>query len=279
MGRLMGRRLQIGTVALNGFILVGLALTVAPLIFMVSASFRPESELFSFPVTLYPKELTGGNYSSLFERTHYATWYVNTFITATVRTLLAVFLSAMAGYAFAKFDFRFKRFFFMLVLITLTLPFHVLVISLFKLMVIFQWLNSYWAIILPSAVSGFSIFLMRQYILSVPDDLIDAARVDGSSEMGIFWRIIVPLVRPGMAVVGILAFAATWNDYLWPLIVLSQKERYLLTIGIATMDGPYEVEYGAIMAGSFLSTVPIVIVFLSMQSQIIAGLTAGAVRE
>lgn len=275
----MGRRLQIGTVALNGFILVGLALTVAPLIFMVSASFRPESELFSFPVTLYPKELTGGNYSSLFERTHYATWYVNTFITATVRTLLAVFLSAMAGYAFAKFDFRFKRFFFMLVLITLTLPFHVLVISLFKLMVIFQWLNSYWAIILPSAVSGFSIFLMRQYILSVPDDLIDAARVDGSSEMGIFWRIIVPLVRPGMAVVGILAFAATWNDYLWPLIVLSQKERYLLTIGIATMDGPYEVEYGAIMAGSFLSTVPIVIVFLSMQSQIIAGLTAGAVRE
>ncbi len=272
-------RRHLGTAALNGFILVGLVLTIAPLVFMISASIRPESELFSFPVTLYPKETTGDNYSSLFERTHYATWYVNTFITATFRTLLAVFLSAMAGYAFAKFNFRFKRFFFMLVLITLTLPFHVLVISLFKLMVIFQWLNSYWAIILPSAVSGFSIFLMRQYILSVPDDLIDAARVDGSSEMGIFWRIIVPLVRPGMAVVGILAFAATWNDYLWPLIVLSQKEKYLLTIGIATMDGPYEVEYGAIMAGSLLSTVPIVIVFLSMQSQIIAGLTAGAVRE
>lgn len=272
-------RRHLGTAALNGFILVGLVLTIAPLVFMISASIRPESELFSFPVTLYPKATTGDNYSSLFERTHYATWYVNTFITATVRTLLAVFLSAMAGYAFAKFNFRFKRFFFMLVLITLTLPFHVLVISLFKLMVVFQWLNSYWAIILPSAVSGFSIFLMRQYILSVPDDLIDAARVDGSSEMGIFWRIIVPLVRPGMAVVGILAFAATWNDYLWPLIVLSQKERYLLTIGIATMDGPYEVEYGAIMAGSLLSTVPIVIVFLSMQSQIIAGLTAGAVRE
>ncbi len=272
-------RRHLGTAALNGFILVGLVLTIAPLVFMISASIRPESELFSFPVTLYPKVTTGDNYSSLFERTHYATWYVNTFITATVRTLLAVFLSAMAGYAFAKFNFRFKRFFFMLVLITLTLPFHVLVISLFKLMVVFQWLNSYWAIILPSAVSGFSIFLMRQYILSVPDDLIDAARVDGSSEMGIFWRIIVPLVRPGMAVVGILAFAATWNDYLWPLIVLSQKERYLLTIGIATMDGPYEVEYGAIMAGSLLSTVPIVIVFLSMQSQIIAGLTAGAVRE
>ena len=275
----MFMRRRFGSAALNGFILVGLALTIAPLVFMISASFRPESELFSFPVTLYPKMTTGDNYTSLFERTHYATWYVNTFITATVRTFLAVFLSAMAGYAFAKFNFRFKRFFFMLVLITLTLPFHVLVISLFKLMVIFQWLNSYWAIILPSAVSGFSIFLMRQYILSVPDDLIDAARVDGSSEMGIFWRIVVPLVRPGMAVVGILAFAATWNDYLWPLIVLSQKERYLLTIGIATMDGPYEVEYGAIMAGSLLSTIPIVIVFLSMQSQIIAGLTAGAVRE
>ena len=127
-------------------------------------------------------------------------------------------------------------------------------------------------------VNVFNIFLMRQYIESVPDELMDAARIDGASEFGMFHRIILPLVRPALGVVGILTFVWTWNDFLWPLVVLHDDAKYLLSNGIATMDGPYDVEIGAIMAGSFLSTLPIMIVFLLMQRQIIAGLTQGAIR-
>ncbi len=265
-------------ISVNIIVFIGMLITIVPFVFMLGASFRPEAELFSYPITLYPKVFTLDNYIALFTRTDYVRWYFNTFLTAGLRTLLATFLSAMAGYAFAKFDFFLKRFFFLLVLVTLTLPFHVLLISLFKLVVNLGWTNNYLAIIVPSAVTGFSIFLMRQYILSVPDELLDAARIDGASEMSIFWRVVVPLVRPGLGVVAILSFAATWNDYLWPLIVLSKNEMYLLSIGIATMQGPYEVEYGAIMAGALLSTIPILIIFLAMQRHIIAGLTIGAVR-
>ena len=156
------------------------------------------------------------------ERRHYATWHVNTFITATIRTLLAVFLSAMAGYALATIAFRSRHFFFMLLLITLTLPFHVRVISQFKLMVVFQGLNSYWANMFHTALSGLSILLMRRNIVSAPDVLSDAARVHGSSETGIFWRISAPLARPSRAVVGILAVVATWYDCLWQHIAQSQ---------------------------------------------------------
>ena len=263
---------------MNSVVLFGVLLTAVPFIYMITASVRSQGELYSLPVTIMPREWHGHNYVKLFGDTDFVIWYGNTIFTAGVRTVLGVYFAALAGAAFAKYTFRFKRFFFFLVLATLTLPFQVLLVPLFLMMRDLGWIDNYLAIIVPGVVGAFNIFLMRQYIEAVPDELMDAARIDGASELGIFHRIILPLVRPALGVVAILTFVNTWNDFLWPLIVLHDPKKYLLAIGIATMDGPYDVEIGAIMAASFLSTLPILIVFVLMQRQIIAGLTQGAIR-
>ncbi len=263
---------------MNTVVLIGVLLTAIPFIYMVTASVRSQGELYSLPVTIMPRESTGNNYLKLFGDTDFFIWYGNTIFTAGVRTILGVWFAALAGCAFAKYTFRFKRFFFFLVLATLTLPFHVLLIPLFLMMANFGWVSNYLAIIVPGIVGAFNIFLMRQYIEAVPDELMDAARIDGASELRIFHSIVLPLVRPALGVVAILTFVNTWNDFLWPLIVLQDDKKYLLSNGIATMDGPYDVEIGAIMAASFLSTLPILIIFVLMQRQIIAGLTQGAIR-
>ena len=265
-------------IAINALVLLGVVVTAIPYLYMVTASFRSQGELYSLPVTIFPRVWTDNNYVKLFLDTDFVRWYANTIWVAGLRTLLGVYFAAAAGYAFAKFNFRFKRLLFFTVLATLILPFHVLLIPLFILIAQFGWIDNYLAIIVPGLVSAFNIFLMRQYTESLPDELLDAARIDGASEFGIFHRIVLPLVRPGLGVVAILTFVNTWNDFLWPLIVLHDSSKYLLSIGIATMDGPYEVEIGGIMAGSFLSTIPILIIFVLMQRQIIAGLTRGAIR-
>ena len=269
---------SVNVLALNSIVIVGVLLTAVPFLYMITASFRSQSELYSLPVSMMPQEWIGSHFVKLFNDTDFLLWYGNTLLTAGARTLLGVYFAALAGFAFAKYEFRFKRFCFFLVLATLTLPFHVLLVPLFLLMRDFGWINSYWAIIIPGVVSAFNIFVMRQYIGEVPDELMDASRIDGASEIRIFHSLIMPLVKPALAVVAILTFVGTWNDFLWPLIVLHDDAKYLLSIGIATMDGPYDVETGAIMAASFLSTLPILIVFMLMQRQIIAGLTQGAIR-
>ena len=269
---------KVNLMAMNTVVLIGVLLTAIPFIYMITASFRQQGELYSLPVTIMPREWHGHNYVKLFGDTNFVIWYGNTIFTAGIRTVLGVYFAALAGAAFAKYTFRFKRFFFFLVLATLTLPFQVLLVPLFLMMVDFGWVDTYLAVIVPGIVAAFNIFLMRQYIEAVPNELMDSARIDGASEFGIFHRIILPLVRPALGVVAILTFVGTWNDFLWPLIVLQDDTKYLLSIGIATMDGPYDVEIGAIMAASFLSTLPILIVFVLMQRQIIAGLTQGAIR-
>ncbi len=269
---------RVNVLFMNSVVLFGVLLTAIPFIYMITASFRDQGELYSLPVTIMPREWHGHNYIKLFDDTDFVIWYGNTIFTAGIRTIIGVYFAALAGAAFAKYNFRFKRLCFFLVLATLTLPFHALLIPLFLMMRDFGWVDTYLAIIVPGIVGAFNIFLMRQYIEAVPDELMDAARIDGASEFGIFHRIILPLVRPALGVVAILTFVNTWNDFLWPLIVLHDDKKYLLSIGIATMDGPYDVEVGAIMAASFLSTLPILIIFVLMQRQIIAGLTQGAIR-
>ena len=234
--------------------------------------------VYSLPITLLPSSLYMGNYEQLFDMFPYVRWFMNTVFVAGTRTAISIVLCSMGGYAFAKYEFRFKRALFVSLLVTMMLPFHVVLIPLFIMMVRINWVNTYRALIIPFSVSAYGIFLLRQYMVAVPSELIDAGRIDGSSEMGIFWRIAMPLVKPGLGVVAILFFTLAWNDFIWPLIVLSKTVRYTLPLGIATMFGPYEIQYGTIMAGSFLSTLPIVIVFLAMQRQFVSGLTVGALK-
>ncbi len=265
---------------------------------MIASTFKTNTEIWSWPLKFYPPSIVNPenyppetitnifglslyteNYRYLFVEEPFVRWAINTVFLATVRAALAIFFSSLAGFGFAKYEFRGKKVGFILVLIALMLPFEVLLIPMFMEMAWFGWLNTYWAVTIPVAVSAFFIFLMRQFMLSVPNELMDAARIDGSTEFGIYWRIVVPIQKPAFGILAILAFNAAWNDFLWPLIVLSDKDLYTINLGMALLNGPYATPFGSILAGSFLSTLPIIIVFLFMQRQFIAGLTAGAVKE
>jgi len=262
----------------NAVLLLVIFLTIMPYVYMVSASFKPGDELFSIPVKIFPDSLYWGNYDLLFGKTNFVRWFFNSVFIGVSRMLLAVAISLMAGYAFAKFDFRFKNALFIVLLATLTLPIYVLIVPLYSMMVAFGWTDHYIALILPLAAQAIGVFLSRQYLLSIPDEILDSARVDGAGEWGIFWRIIVPLSQPVIAVMAILFFTASWNDYIWPLVVLTKDQMFTVSLGLPTLVGPYSQEYGAVMAGSFLSTVPIMIIFLIMQRRFIEGITQGAVK-
>jgi ABC-type glycerol-3-phosphate transport system permease component len=262
----------------NAVLLFGVFLTAMPFIYMITASFKPGSELFSIPVRILPDNLYLGNYQLLFGQTNFVRWFFNSAVVALGRTVLAIILSLMAGYAFAKFDFRGKNILFVLLLATLTLPIYVILVPLYAMVVRFGWTNSYTALILPFAANAVGVFLARQYLLSVPNELLEAARIDGAGEWAIFWRIIMPIAQPITATMAILFFSAAWKDYIWPLIVLNDDNMFTVSLGLPSLIGPYSQEYGAVMAGSFMVTLPILVIFLIMQRRFIEGIMSGAVK-
>jgi ABC-type glycerol-3-phosphate transport system permease component len=277
---MVGNKVQIRLwqVAINALLLFAVVLLIIPYAYMISASFKEGSEIFSLPIEILPQGFYMGNYDLLFTETNFVRWFLNSVFVGLSRMTLAVVVSIMAGYAFAKFDFRFKNSLFLLVIATLTLPIYVLIVPLYDMMVTLGWTDRYVALILPFAAQAIGVFLARQYLLSVPDEILDAARVDGATEWGIFWRVVLPLSTPVMAVLGILFFTAAWNDFVWPLVVMTEDNKFPVALGLPTLLGPYSQEYGAVMAGSFLSTLPIIIVFLIAQRRFIEALTAGAVK-
>ncbi|QIN83474.1 ABC transporter permease subunit [Rubrobacter tropicus] len=277
---MVGNRAQtrILQVAVNGVLLFAVFLLIMPYLYMISASFKEGNEIFSIPIEVLPQGLHLGNYRILFEETNFPRWFLNSVFVGLSRMAIAVIVSVMAGYAFAKFEFRFKNLLFVFVLATLTLPIYVLIVPLYDMMVTLGWTDRYVALILPFAAQAIGVFLARQYLLSIPDEILDAARVDGATEWGVFWRVVLPLSTPVMAVLGILFFTTAWNDFIWPLVVMTEDNKFPVALGLPTLLGPYSQEYGAVMAGAFLSTLPIIIVFLIAQRRFIEALTAGAVK-
>jgi ABC-type glycerol-3-phosphate transport system permease component len=276
----VGNKLQIriAQVFVNALLLFAVFLLVMPYLYMISASFKEGNEIFSIPIKLLPEGFYMGNYELLFGETNFPRWFMNSVFVSLSRMAIAILVSVMAGYAFAKFDFRFKNLLFVLVLATLTLPIYVLIVPLYDMMVTLGWTDRYVALILPFAAQAIGVFLARQYLLSIPDEILDAARVDGATEWVVFWRVVLPISTPVMAVLGILFFTTAWNDFIWPLVVMTEDSKFPVALGLPTLLGPYSQEYGAVMAGSFLSTLPIIIVFLIAQRRFIEALTAGAVK-
>ncbi len=277
---MVGNKFQVRVVQVlvNALLLFAVFLLIMPYLYMISASFKEGSEIFSIPIKILPEGLYMGNYDLLFGETNFPRWFLNSVFVSLSRMAIAILVSVMAGYAFAKFDFRFKNLLFVLVLATLTLPIYVLIVPLYDMMVTLGWTDRYVALILPFAAQAIGVFLARQYLLSIPDEILDAARVDGASEWVVFWRVVLPISTPVMAVLGILFFTTAWNDFIWPLVVMTEDSKFPVALGLPTLLGPYSQEYGAVMAGSFLSTLPIIIVFLIAQRRFIEALTAGAVK-
>src|SRR5918911_3221527 len=255
-------RLTPGMVVTNIVLLALVVVMVIPYLYMALSSFKVNSEIFSYPLTLWPRQWTWDNLSALVHQFPYGRWYLNTIVVAAIGTTLSVLLSSLAGFAFAKYDSRFKNVLFTIMLATLMIPFQVLLVPQFQIIKSFNWFNSYQALFVPSAVGAFGIFLMRQYTVSVPTELLDAGRIDGASEFGLWWRVVLPLVRPGLAVLAILSFTGLWNDFFWPMIVTTKTSMFVLNLGIAALVGPYAYKYGILLAGALLASLPVIIVFL-----------------
>ena len=219
------------------------------------------------------------NYRNLWKTVPYGRYFVNSVFIATASTLLTLFFCSLGGYAFAKYQFRGQKILFGILLASMMVPFQVLLVPLFGLMYDIGWLNSYKAIIIPFSVGAFGVFLMRQFIVTIPSELLDAARIDGCSEFGIYYRIVLPIIKPALGALTIYSFLGSWNGYLWPLIILRDEAKYTLPIGLANLVGIYRQDYGMLMAGTLLSLMPIVILFLAMQREFVQGITLGSVKE
>ena len=262
----------------NLILLVGVLMTAVPFLYMISASFKPQYEIFTFPVQLLPKEPFWDNYSTLLGETLYTRWFLNTAIVAVGRTILSLLLCTLAGFAFAKYEFPLKRVLFIIILASFTLPFEIVLIPLYTMMVKFGWLNTYWVLIVPFAASAFGIFLARQYSLALPTELMEAARIDGANELVIFFRIALPNLKPALAVMGIIFFQGAWNDFLWPLIVLNDSKMYVINLALPSLRGPYGDQYGTVLSGAVIAVIPIIIMFFTMQRYFIEGIMAGALK-
>ena len=273
-------RRRAGISLLFVLLLVLAVITGAPFLYMITGSFKLNADIFSYPLHFIPREPTLSNYIRLLNGSEipFVRQFFNSAMVAVSQTLLSLFIASLVGWGFAKYEFRGKKPLFIFLLATLMFPFQVTLVPLFLLMLRLHWLDTYWAIVIPGSLNAFGAFLMRQSMLSVSNELLDAARIDGSSEFGLYWRIGIPLSRAPLSVLAVLVFLGAWNDYLWPLIVLRTTERFTYPLGLATLVGLYKVEYGMILAGALLATLPVLIIFLIGRNQFVAGLTAGAVK-
>ncbi len=251
---------------------IGALVMVAPFIWMLSTSFKPQAETITFPPQLLPKRPTLENYTQVFERLNMVRLYMNTAYVAVVKTVVNVYTSTLIGYVFGKFNFRGRDVLFYLVLSTWIIPFEVYMIPLYVMMVNMNLGNTYWALIIPEISSAYAVFLFRQFMFTIPNDLLDAARIDGAGEWRIFHSIVLPLARPVVATLVAFFFMWNWNDFLWPLIVLTTSDKYLLPLGLSMMVAEFGTQYGMLMAGASLAIVPVLMVFVSVQRYIIEGI-------
>jgi len=257
----------------------GLVLLVGPFIWMLLGSFRPNRELQEVPPSWLPESPTLDNYRQLFDVLDFPTFFFNSAVVATAITLGNLVFCSMLGYALAKLRFPGKRAIFALVLGTLMVPGVVTFVPLFVLVSNLGMANSFPGLIFPFLAGPFGVFLMRQFILGLPDELIQAARVDGASEFRIFASIIMPLCKPVLATLGILTFLTSWNQFLWPLVVAQSEDKYTLPVALAIYSiGERRADYGLLMAGSVVVVVPVLLVFLALQKHFVRGIAMTGIK-
>jgi ABC-type glycerol-3-phosphate transport system permease component len=247
---------------------------------MVTGSFKTNAEVFSLPISLWVNNPTLENFRRLLagEVIPYVRMFWNSTVIGVAETLLTVLVSTLVGWGFAKYQFPGKNLLFLLLVATLALPFQVIIVPLFQMMIQFRWLDTFWALIVPGAVSAFGAFFMRQAMLSIPNELLDAGRIDGANEWHLFWHIGLPLSRGAIAVLSVINCLRSWNELLWPAVALRSPENFTLPLGIQALDGYTQVEYGMIVAGSLLSVLPIIVIFVIGGKNLLDNLTTGSVK-
>ena len=260
------------------YLLLGLAavFAIVPLVWLVAASTKGPDDLFSY--TFFAPRATTQNFVDLFTTVPFGRYIVNSVFLASTTVIVQLFFSSLAGFALAKYDFPGKKAIMIVMLSTMMIPGQVVMAPLYEQVYRLGLVDTYPGLIIPGAVSVFGIFLFRQSILQVPDELIHAARIDGCSEFRIYRDIVMPVSRPMIGAFCLIGFMGAWNSFLWPQILLHSSERFTLPIGLNQMIGLYTQQYGMLMAGTLLSVLPVIVLFLVLQKEFVAGLTAGAVK-
>jgi multiple sugar transport system permease protein len=268
----MQKRVDVAAIIIHIVLWAGLAVVALPFIWMVLSSFKTLPEFYSFD--FFPKSWSFEAYKQIFSQTQFLRWYENSIIVGVVVTVSELFFASLVGYTLAKFTFRGNRAIFLLILSTMMIPTELLVIPWYVMSSEFGWTDTYWGIMFPGMIEAFGVFLMRQFMLGVPNDLLDAARIDGMSEFGVFFKVVLPQVKPALAALGILSFLGNWNAYLWPVIAISTESMRTLPVGMSlfsTADAG-GLQWNLIMAMSTLAVIPIVIVYFVFQRRIVEGI-------
>lgn len=260
-------------------LILAVVVAVLPFGYVISTSFKSTMALFSYPPDWLPSDPTFDNYRNLLNRYPFWRWLANSFVVAASVTAIKLVIDSMAGHAFAKMSFPGKNALFMIVLMSLMVPFASLLIPLFIVVRELGLLNTYWGLILPGLASPIGIFMMRQFIESLPSDLENAARLDGCSEFQIYRKVILPLIKPGLVVLGVFTFMTQWTSYLWPLVVVTKPEMATLTVGARSLTSTFTQDWGLNSAAAVLSMLPMILVFIFLQRYFIAGSIAGALKE
>ncbi|MBR7742747.1 carbohydrate ABC transporter permease [Phycicoccus sp. BSK3Z-2] len=264
---------------LYGVLAVALVAVIAPFVWMVLGSFKTTGELRQSPPTWWPETATLDNYTQLFARLDFGGYFTNSIVVATAVTAGNLVFCSMLGYALAMLDFRGKRALFVVVMTTLMIPGVVTFVPLFVLVANAGLVDTLPGLFLPFLVSPFGVFLMRQFILGLPRDLVDAGRVDGAGELRIYWRIILPLCGPALATLGILTFLGSWNNFLWPLVVAQTEQSYTLPVALALYStGQNSTQYGLLLAGATVVVLPVLVVFMIFQRRFIEGIATTGIK-
>ncbi|KLJ02985.1 carbohydrate ABC transporter permease [Luteimonas sp. FCS-9] len=262
----------------NGALAVLALVALAPLLWMLSVSFMPTGEASSFPPPLLPSMLTTANYEQLFLRAGMVGYFTNSLLVSGAITLGALLINTMAGYAFAKLRFAGRERLFQLLLAALVIPAQVAMLPLFLMMKGMGLVNSFGAVIIPGLATVFGIFLVRQYARSIPDELLEAARIDGAGELRIFFQIVLPMLKPVLVTLTIFTFMAAWNDFMWPLIVLTDQSNYTLPVALAALSREHIQDVEMMMAGAVVTVIPVLALFIALQRYYIQGLLLGSVK-
>jgi multiple sugar transport system permease protein len=269
---------RLGRIAVYGTLTLWALWCLLPIYWMFSTALQEPSMVLAMPPEIVPKHLSLANLTNLFRRAPILRWTLNSLIVAVAQTVGYLLTSTMAGYAFAKKQFPGKEVIFWVLMATMMIPGFVILVTRYTLVSDLKMTDSYWGLILPEIAGPMGVFMMRQFMQSLPSELFDAARIDGCNEWGIFHRIVIPLAMPGIAVLGIFSFVYSWNDFIWPLVVTNSSLMRTLPVGLASMQRYQTTNFGLLMAGASYAALPMMIVFFAAQRYFLKGITVGALK-
>jgi ABC-type glycerol-3-phosphate transport system permease component len=272
-GRLKGANLFVWLV-----LVVGALVVAFPLYWMFATAVRPKKEIFSGGFDLVPSTFVWSNFSDAWNKLPWDQFYINSIAIAAIAVPITVFINLLAGYTFAKYKFPGRDILFLLMISTLMIPIQVIMVPEFLIVAKLGWVNTWWGVLVPRAAEAFGLFMVRQFMVSIPDELIEAARLDGAGEFTIFRRVVLPLSWPVIAVLSIFTFMWRWNDFAWPLVVLQEQSSYTVPLGLSLMQGQYFTDWTGLMSMSLLSIIPMMLVFIFFQRYFIQGIASTGLK-